>query len=172
VAAPDTSFTDPNPRRVGALWLIVDDQTRVLVVQPSYRPTNHYQLVGGCANPGEPPHQAAIREGYEEIGVPMVPDTFLIADYTPANKATRSAEGLNFVWLHRMSPHDTISLKADAPKGVEPELIDFRWLRPDELDEHCTPAQATRIRAALAAAADPAHRGYHHEGQTVTYPTE
>lgn len=55
MARNDTEFTEGDPRRVSGLWLIINDEGAVLVVQPSYRPAKHYQLVGGCAHAGEAP---------------------------------------------------------------------------------------------------------------------
>jgi 8-oxo-dGTP pyrophosphatase MutT (NUDIX family) len=148
--------------------LILDDERRVLVVQPSYKPAGNYQLVGGSAEPDEPPHLAAIREGFEEVGLSMVPDTLLITDYVTRNETTGSVEGTNLVFLHRLCPGDEIILnRGGAPEGEEPELTGFTWLTSGELDEHCAPYQARRIRAAMAAAADPSLRGYRVEGRLI-----
>jgi 8-oxo-dGTP pyrophosphatase MutT (NUDIX family) len=170
VAHRDTDFKKGEARRVGGLWLILNDEGRVLVVQPSYRPAKRYQLVGGCAYAGEAPHLAAIREGRQEVSLHMVPDTLLITDYAPVNEETGSVDGLNFVFLHRLVPGDTVSLNADTPEGEEPELIDFQWLTAEELDDYCAPYQAQRIRAALEAVEDPSKRGYRFQGQEIAYP--
>jgi 8-oxo-dGTP pyrophosphatase MutT (NUDIX family) len=170
VAHRDTSWTEPGHRRIGALWLILDTEGRALVVQPSYREAGHYQLVGGGTIADEAPHLAAIREGWEETGLRMVPDTLLLADYIPRNNKTGSVEGLNLVFLHQLRPDETISLNAGGtPEGQEPELLDFKWLRADELDEHCTPGQADRIKEAMAAAANPALRGFRYRGRPIAY---
>jgi 8-oxo-dGTP pyrophosphatase MutT (NUDIX family) len=167
VAHRDTSWTEPGHRRIGALWLILDDEGRALAVQPSYREAGYYQLVGGGAAADEPPHLAAIREGWEETGLRMVPDTQILTDYIPRNPKTGSAEGLNLIFLHRFGPGDEITLNAGNPEGTEPELLNFKWLRADELDEHCTPGQADRIRAAMAAAVNPALRGFRYRGRPI-----
>jgi 8-oxo-dGTP pyrophosphatase MutT (NUDIX family)/glutathione synthase/RimK-type ligase-like ATP-grasp enzyme len=169
VAHRDTSWTEPGHRRIGALWLILDADGRALVVQPSYREAGRYQLVGGGAAADEAPHLAASREGWEETGLRMVPDTLLLVDYVPRNEKTGSAEGLNLVFLHRVGPGDEITLNAGDPEGEEPELLDFKWLTADELAEHCTPGQADRIRAAMAAAADPTRRGFRFQGRPIAY---
>lgn len=171
MAHRDSSWTEPGHRRIGALWLILDAEDRALVVQPSYREAGRYQLVGGGAAADEPPHLAAIREGWEETGLRMVPDTLLLVDYVPRNEKTGSAEGLNLVFLHRVGPGDEITLNAGSstPEGQPPELLDFKWLLAEELDEHCTPGQADRIRAAMAAAADPTKQGFRFEGRPIAY---
>jgi 8-oxo-dGTP pyrophosphatase MutT (NUDIX family) len=169
VSHRDTSWTEPGHRRIGALWLILDAEGRALVVQPSYREAGRYQLVGGGAAADEPPHLAAIREGWEETGLRMVPDTLLLVDYVPRNNKTGSVEGLNLVFLHLFSPGDEIVLNVGNPEGEEPELLDFKWLRADELDEHCTPGQADRIKEAMAAAGDPTKRGFRFQGRPIAY---
>lgn len=100
----------------------------------------------------------------------MVPDTQLLMDYTPVDEETGSVDGLNFVFLHRLVPGDTVTLNADTPEGEEPELTDFQWLLPEELDDYCTPPQARRIRAAIEAAEDASKRGYRYEGREIAYP--
>jgi 8-oxo-dGTP diphosphatase len=164
----DTDLAHPGERRVGGLWLILRDD-RVLVVNPNYDDkTGKYQLVGGGAHPEEPPHQAAIREGEEEIGLTMVPRTLLVTDYMPANPDHGAKEGLNFVWLHRLGPDEKVTLNAGhRARGEKPELVDFKLLSDAELDEHCAEYQARRIRAAMAAAADPTKRGYLVRGRPV-----
>ena len=82
---------------------------------------------------------------------------------------TGSVEGLNLVFLHLLGPGDTVVLNANTPEGEEPELLDFKFLAADELEEHCKPYQARRIRAGMEAAADPSKRGYRYEGQVVAY---
>jgi hypothetical protein len=101
----------------------------------------------------------------------MVPDTLLLADYIPRNDKTGSVEGLNLVFLHWFSPGDEITLNAgsNTPEGQTPELLDFKWLAAEELDEHCTPGQADRIREAMAAAANPALRGFRYRGRPIAY---
>lgn len=169
MAHRDTSFSKPGHRRLAGLWLILD-QDRVLVVNPAYGgKTGFYQLVGGSAVANEAPDEAARREAYEETGLTLVPDTLLITDYVTRNEKSGAVEGTNLVFLHRLRPDDTIVLNAGTPQGEEPELLDYTWLTADQLDEHCKPYQARRIRAALAAAADPSQRGYLVEGRPVTH---
>lgn len=166
----DISFTEPGHRRIGGLWLVLDADDRALVVNPNYGgKTGHYQLPGGGAAADEGPHLAAIREGREETGLHMIPDTLLITDYVTRHEETGSVEGLNLIYLHRLRPTDTITLNAETAEGEEPELLDFKWLADGELDQHCVPYQARRIREAMAAAADPNLRGYRFEGQPIIH---
>ena len=170
MAHRDTSFSEPGHRRTGCLWLILDDEGRALVVNPAYgEKSGSYQLVGGSAGANEAPHLAAIREAHEEVGLTLVPDTLLLTDYVTRNEKSGAVEGLNLVFLHRLGPGDSIVLNAGTPEGEEPELLDYKWLADNELDEHCKPYQARRIREAMKAAADPSQRGYRVEGQSIAY---
>ena len=168
MAHSDTDFLHPGERRNGGVWLILDDQDRALVVQPSYK-DGVYHLVGGGAHLNEPPHKAAIREAQEEIGLTLVPDTQVLTDWVPENPG-RSVEGTNYVFFHRLAPGevDKIVLNAGGtPEGKDPELVDFKLLTDEELDTHCAPYIVRRIREAKAAVADPALRGYRVEGNRI-----
>lgn len=163
-----TDLAHPGERRVSGLWLIERDD-RVLVVNPNYDDKQgKYQLVGGGAVPDEAPHLAAVRKGHQEIGLTMVPHTLLVTDYMPANHDRDVAEGLNFVFHHRLGPDEKVVLNfGDQARGEKPELVDFKLLADEELDDHCAPYQARRIRAAVAAAADPSKRGFLLRGRPV-----
>jgi hypothetical protein len=165
------------PRRLSGVWLILrrtrGDQ-QFLAVNPGYDArsgqlvpggTGRYQLVGGACAGGEAPHEAAVRHGRAEIGLEMKPDTHLLADYMPPNPQASSTEGVNHVWLHQMRSGEEINLNAgDKSAG----LADFRWFAERDLDGACfTDYQARRIRLALQAAADPAHRGYAVRGRKI-----
>ncbi|NUS17023.1 MAG: NUDIX domain-containing protein [Streptomyces sp.] len=155
------------PRRVGCLWLILDAQGRLLIVEPVHKP-GQFQLVGGSAEMDEPPHVAAVREGREEIGLTMVPHTLLCLDYAPANPTRGSTEGYNLVYFHRLQADEAINLNAGTPAGETPELLSYRLLYPEQLDKFCQPYQVRRIRAALAALDDAQERGYLFVGRPVT----
>lgn len=170
MAHRDATFAHSGDRRTGCVWLLLDDEDRVIVVNPGYSgKASRYQLVGGCATADEPPHLAAVREAYEEIGLRLVADTLLITDYVRANPDSGSVEGTNLVFFHRLGPGDSITLNAGGtPDGEEAELLDFKMLAADELTGRCPAFQARRIREAMAAVADPTLRGYRFEGHRLT----
>jgi 8-oxo-dGTP pyrophosphatase MutT (NUDIX family) len=168
VAHRDTDFQNPGQRRNGGVWLILDDQDRALLVQPSYK-DGVYHLVGGGAHRNEPPHLAAVREAQEEIGLTLIPDTLLITDWVPDDPG-RSVEGNNYVFFHRLTAEelDKIVLNAaGTPEGEDDELVDYKLLADEELDAHCAPYIARRVREAMAAVKDPTLRGYRFEGHRV-----
>lgn len=165
----DTDLQTPGQRRTGGGWLLLDEQDRALVVQPSYK-DGVYHLVGGGAHRNEPPHLAAVREAREEIGLTLIPDTLLITDWVP-DAPGRSVEATTFVFFHRLTAQelDQIVLNAaGTPEGEEPELVDYKLLTDDELDAHCAPYIARRIREAKAALTDPTLRGYRFEGHRIS----
>ena len=54
-------------KRVAAKVLLRDEQRRVLLVDPVYKP--FWDLPGGMVEANEAPHQAALRELHEELGL-------------------------------------------------------------------------------------------------------
>lgn len=54
---------------IGAGGVLLDDQTRILVVQERFHTRRHYKLPGGALNPGEHIAHAVVREVEEETGI-------------------------------------------------------------------------------------------------------
>ncbi|MGP4030188.1 NUDIX domain-containing protein [Actinomadura sp. 3N407] len=61
--------------------LIADQDDRVLLVKPNFRP--YWALPGGIAEEGEPPHHCAQRETAEELGLQITPGLLLVVDWAP-----------------------------------------------------------------------------------------
>ncbi|MFG3409646.1 NUDIX domain-containing protein [Streptomyces sp. NPDC048142] len=55
---------------LGAAAIITDQAGRVLLVHPTYREDDRWLLPGGVVEPGEHPHTACRREITEELGLP------------------------------------------------------------------------------------------------------
>ncbi|MFC3577802.1 NUDIX domain-containing protein [Streptomyces yaanensis] len=68
-------------KRVGADVLIRDPTGRVLLVKPTYKPG--WDLPGGMVEANEPPHEAALRELREELGLDVVLRELLVVDWVP-----------------------------------------------------------------------------------------
>jgi ADP-ribose pyrophosphatase YjhB (NUDIX family) len=68
-------------KRVAADVLIRDMAGRILLVNPTYKPG--WDLSGGMAEANEPPHEAAVRELREELGLDVVPRGLLVVDWVP-----------------------------------------------------------------------------------------
>jgi ADP-ribose pyrophosphatase YjhB (NUDIX family) len=70
-------------KRVAASVLITDDLDRVLLLQPSYKPT--WEIPGGTVEEGESPRAAARREVREEIGLERELGSLLVVDWMRAD---------------------------------------------------------------------------------------
>jgi ADP-ribose pyrophosphatase YjhB (NUDIX family) len=68
-------------KRVAADVLIRDTAGRILLVNPTYKPG--WDLPGGMAEANEPPHEAALRELREELGLEVVLRGLLVVDWVP-----------------------------------------------------------------------------------------
>lgn len=82
-----------NRKRVSA-GVLFHDGDRVLLVEPSYKPT--WEIPGGSAEPEEPPWRTAAREVAEELGADWPPGRLLLVDHQPT--AGEMPEGLAFVF--------------------------------------------------------------------------
>lgn len=117
-------------KRVGADALIRDDQDRILLVDPTYKPD--WDLPGGMAEANEPPHEAVRRELHEELGLDLPIGPMLCVD-----------------WIAPHDPwDDTLMFIFDAGHLTSGQIL---TLHPTttELSSHtfCTPAEAShRLR--------------------------
>ena len=73
---------EPTAETVAAGVLLFDEQDRVLLVDPTYKPG--WEFPGGVVEPGEAPARAGIREVAEETGIRLadVP-RLLVVDWEP-----------------------------------------------------------------------------------------
>jgi 8-oxo-dGTP pyrophosphatase MutT (NUDIX family) len=68
-------------KRVGADVVFRDEQGRILLVDPRYKPD--WDLPGGMAEANEPPIEAARREVREELGLAYSGGRLLVVDWVP-----------------------------------------------------------------------------------------
>ena len=122
--------------------LFTDRLGRVLLVEPTYKPT--WEIPGGIVEAGESPWEACRREVLEELSFPMTPGRLLVVDWAPVNDEPRTL----FIFDGgRLSPSTTgFTLQAS-------EILSTAFVTPDELDTRCAPRLSRRIHAALAALA-------------------
>ncbi|MFD3586831.1 NUDIX domain-containing protein [Streptomyces sp. NPDC058683] len=64
---------------LGAAAIVTDQVGRVLLVHPTYREDDRWLLPGGVVEPGEHPHVACRREITEELGLPDLPLSGVLA---------------------------------------------------------------------------------------------
>ncbi|WP_306215156.1 NUDIX domain-containing protein [Actinoplanes sp. RD1] len=141
-----TDFTAGLPRkRMAAGLLLTDVHDRVLLVEPTYKPS--WEIPGGTVEADESPRAAVIRELAEELGLAVEPGRLLVTDWVPP-RAGRT-EGLMLVFdggvLSAARAADIV-LPAD-------ELRSWAWSGPAEAAARLTPLLARRVTAALAARA-------------------
>ena len=132
-------------KRVAAGVVVVDQQGRLLLVQPAYKPG--WEVPGGMVEPGESPRAAAARECREELGIDVEVGQLLVVDWVPAGR--RADDGLMLLYAGGAVDAERIVLQAD-------ELVSWRFCNDAEVDERTTPFMARRVRSALDALASAA----------------
>ncbi|GAA1958094.1 NUDIX hydrolase [Kitasatospora viridis] len=140
----------------GAAVLLTDQDGRVLVLKPNYRPG--WQFAGGTIDLGEDAAQCARRELLEETGLDLPVGRLLTVVWT------HPSEQLDHPAVHFVFDVDPVPA-GTAIALQESELEDYRWATVEEAAALLGPARAPRLRAALAAREDGAVRVI---GSTVT----
>jgi 8-oxo-dGTP pyrophosphatase MutT (NUDIX family) len=123
---------------MAAAALFRDGAGRVLLVEPTYRPT--WDLPGGAVEAEESPHAACRREVAEELGLDRVPGRVLAVDWVPSRPDR--PEGLIIVYDGGILP------AADIGKIVleDGELAGFEFTEPGRVASRVSPLIA-RVRA-------------------------
>ncbi|WP_051451894.1 NUDIX domain-containing protein [Actinospica robiniae] len=138
-----SSFLDSLPAvYVGAGALITDEDGRVLLVNPTYKPG--WEIPGGAMDPDEYPRETVRRELAEELGLALEPGRVLVMDFILA-RPERPRPGLMYVF-------DGGRLTAEQREAIvlqTEELSEFRYVAPAELDRHIGGRLLRRVRAAL-----------------------
>ncbi|MFH8702959.1 NUDIX hydrolase [Streptomyces rubrogriseus] len=135
---------EPTGETVAAGVLLFDEQDRILLVDPTYKPG--WEFPGGVVEPGEAPARAGIREVAEETGLSLrdVP-ALLVVDWEPP--APPAYGGLRLLF-------DGGRLDAaDAGRVLlpGPELRGWRFATEDEAADLLPPVRYERLRWALRA---------------------
>jgi 8-oxo-dGTP diphosphatase len=126
---------------VAAGALFSDGVDRVLLVEPTYKPT--WEIPGGGVEPGETPREACVRELREELGMGLELGRLLVVDWAPRDGADR----VLFVFdggLLEATQQAAIVLPPD-------ELASWAFVPPAEVPRRTAPPLARRVTAALAA---------------------
>lgn len=129
-------------KRTAAGMLIVDDRRRVLLVNPTYKPT--WEVPGGIVEHNEAPRAAARREVCEEIGLDIEPGRLLSLDYRHASDR-RPIDILRFIfWGGELSPDEIAAIRVQAD-----ELSDWGFFTVDEAAARLTPDLARVVAGCL-----------------------
>ena len=144
-------------KRVASTVLFTDTHGRVLVVDPTYKPS--FEPPCGVVEAGESPRCAARREIAEELGLDHEPGQLLALDYVPA-RAERT-EGVIVVFDGgTLDPSFTPRLPPDELRG-------FAFVEPSRLSAFLPGLQTRRAHAALAAR-ERGHAVYLEDGHPVS----
>ncbi|MFC5724783.1 DUF6415 family natural product biosynthesis protein [Streptomyces gamaensis] len=154
----DVDPINPPPLRATALALILrpaegdgTHEPHVLMVGPDCagETGRNFRLPGGAMREGEAPSHAMVREVREETGLDVAPARMLVHDWVPATGTAPA--GISLVYAVAPLPGEPeVKLPLPAPER-NAELLSYKWVVVDELDDYCMPHQARRVRAALAA---------------------
>ncbi len=132
-------------KRIGAGMICRDTDARVLLVQPTYKPT--WEIPGGVVEARESPAAAVAREVHEELGVELPVGRLLVVDWLPVRPP--KTEGLMMQFDGGLVD-DSVTRRFCLPPD---ELRDWRFFAADELDEVLPDYMARRTRRALELAA-------------------
>ncbi|MET9514275.1 NUDIX domain-containing protein [Streptomyces sp. NPDC002994] len=135
---------EPTAETVAAGVLLFDEEGRVLLVDPTYKPG--WEFPGGVVEPGEAPARAGIREVEEEIGLELVDvPRLLVVDWEPPRPPA-------FGGLRLIFDGGTLD-SAAAGQLVLPgsELRGWRFVTEEEAAGLLPPNRYERLRWALRA---------------------
>ena len=128
-------------KRMGAGALFQDEQGRLLLVNPTYKP--QWEIPGGIVEQNESPRQACRREVYEEIGLTKPIERLLSISYAAAND--RRTEGLMFIfWGGVLTPAEIEMIRLPVT-----ELSEYRFVTLAEALSLLTPTLGERVRRSL-----------------------
>jgi 8-oxo-dGTP diphosphatase len=145
VSSPPDDYTATLPRkRMGSAVLLRDRDGRILLVEPTYK--DYWELPGGVVEADESPHDAAVRELAEELGLAVAPGRLLVVDWVPP-RAGRT-EGVMFVYDGGVLD----ASQTDAIRLPPQELRSWAWSTLPQAQQRLSPLLARRAVAALEAA--------------------
>jgi 8-oxo-dGTP diphosphatase len=128
--------------RIAAGALFLDEQDRILLVRPAYKPM--WDIPGGYVQPGESPLAACVREVREELGVSPSIGRHLVIDWAPAEH-----EGDKMLFVFDGGTLDAMQRARLRPD--DEEITDYKFSDVDDLDQYVPARLARRLRTALAA---------------------
>lgn len=132
-------------KRMAAGALVRDTAGRVLLVEPTYKPT--WEVPGGAVEHDESPVSACRREVLEELGLDRPVGRVLAIDWIPARP--EYPEGLMLVYDGGMlTDADITAIRLPAD-----ELASYAFIEPTRVGELVSPLLARRITACMDAIA-------------------
>lgn len=135
---------EPTAETVAAGVLLFDEEDRVLLVDPTYKPG--WEFPGGVVEPGEAPARAGMREVAEETGIRLgrVP-RLLVVDWERPDPPA-------FGGLRLLYDGGLLGTHGDQqPVLPGPELRGWRFVSEEEAADLLPPVRYERLRWALRA---------------------
>jgi 8-oxo-dGTP pyrophosphatase MutT (NUDIX family) len=134
---------------LGAASVIVDRDSRVLLVKHNYGPHN-WEIPGGGAEARESIEETARREAREELGISLKIERLTGAYWEPGRSDGRAMHHIVFLaQLHPASP---------TPRVVDrAEITDLGWFAPTDLPRPISDFTVRRIEDALSGAGVAVH---------------
>ncbi|MEV5508501.1 NUDIX hydrolase [Streptomyces orinoci] len=143
-ACPIVQTPEPRAETLAAGVLLFDEEDRVLLVDPTYKPG--WEFPGGVVEPGEAPARAGMREVAEETGIELteVP-RLLVVDWEPPRPP-------GFGGLRLLFDGGKLT-QAEARRLLLPgaELRGWRFATEEEAATLLPPVRLNRLRWALRA---------------------
>ena len=130
-------------KRVGADVVFRDQQGRVLLVDPRYKPD--WDLPGGMSDANEPPAETARREVREELGMDTPIGALLCVDWVSPHGPWD--DSLMFIFDGGVLTGGQVA----SIKLLDGELAAFEFCAADEAAKRLRPYVFARLSAALSA---------------------
>jgi len=135
------SYTESLPKkRAGAGCLFFDEQRRVLLVKPTYKPV--WEIPGGVVELDESPKECCQREVQEELGLERRIGDLLVVDYN--SETDEKTESYMFVFDGGVLGRQDI----EAIQLCEDELSEYRFFAAERLPSEMTRTLRNRVMAA------------------------
>lgn len=133
-------------KRMGAGCLFFDEQGRILLVKPTYKPG--WEIPGGVVELNESPQKCCEREIQEELGLQRTTSGLLVVDYNRA--IGQKTESLMFIFNGGTLSFDQIA----AIRLPVSELSEFRFF-----DVTALPEMTSTLRGRIMAAYEQSAKG-------------
>ena len=130
-------------KRIASAVLFLNSEGNVLMVKPTYKPS--WILPGGVTELNESPLEGARREVKEETGLTVSHLQFVAAIHTPRKK--ENDDVIHFYFYGGVLSNEQasqITLQAD-------ELLEYAFVRPDEVSEISTASFVSHLSKMLVA---------------------
>jgi len=138
--AKSAEFLSMPRKRMGAGLVALDDQMRVLLVEPTYK--THWEVPGGLVELGEPPRVAVARECREELGFDVTIGRLLVMDWVPPRRLPD--DGLMLLYAAGSIDSSRIVLPPE-------ELKSWLWCDREMMQDRLSDFMFRRLDAALTA---------------------